>query len=110
MSLHHDDYIKSMGDTTPLLLDMLDQIKQNGSVNPNMVSSTCQTEDVEHLSLDQKLRNIDYGLMERVQIERAMPFKTLEEAQKLIEKLKSAEKINGWGRKVVGGDPNFQKI
>lgn len=79
MSLHHDDYIKSMGDTTPLLLDMLDQIKQNGSVNPNMVSSTCQTEDVEHLSLDQKLRNIDYGLMERVQIERAMPFKTLEE-------------------------------
>jgi hypothetical protein len=33
----------------------------------------------ENLSLDQKLRNIDYGLMERVQIERAMPFKALEE-------------------------------
>ena len=31
------------------------------------------------MSLDQKLRNIDYGFMERVQIERAMPFKTLEE-------------------------------
>lgn len=31
------------------------------------------------MSLDQKLRNIDYGLMERVQVERAMPFKTLEE-------------------------------
>ena len=41
----------------------------------------CQTEDIgaESLSLDQKLRNIDYGLMERVQVERAMPFKTLEE-------------------------------
>jgi len=33
----------------------------------------------ESLSLDQKLRNIDYGLIERVQVERAMPFKTLEE-------------------------------
>jgi ribonuclease BN (tRNA processing enzyme) len=31
------------------------------------------------MSLDQKLRNIDYGLMERVQAERAMPFKALEE-------------------------------
>jgi len=81
LSLHHDDYIKSMGDTTPLLLDLVEQIKSNGSVNPNMVSSFCQTEDVgsEHMSLDQKLRNIDYGLMERVQVERAMPFKTLEE-------------------------------
>ena len=31
------------------------------------------------MSLEQKLRNIDYGLMERVQVERAMPFKALEE-------------------------------
>ena len=31
------------------------------------------------MTLDQKLRDIDYGLMERVQVERAMPFKTLEE-------------------------------
>ena len=31
------------------------------------------------MSLEQKFRNIDYGLMERVQIERAMPFKTMEE-------------------------------
>ena len=45
------------------------------------MSSFCQTEDIgsEHLSLDQKLKNIDYGLMERVQIERSMPFKSLEE-------------------------------
>jgi hypothetical protein len=70
-----------MGDTTPLLLDIVEQIKSNGSVNNNSVSASCQTEDVgsEHMSLDQKLRNIDYGLMERVQVERAMPFKTMEE-------------------------------
>ena len=70
-----------MGDTTPLLLDLVDQIKANGNVRGNVTSSYCQTEDMgsENMSLDQKLRNIDYGLMERVQIERAMPFKTLEE-------------------------------
>ena len=70
-----------MGDTTPLLLDIVEQIKHSGSITPNVSSSACQTEDVgsEHMSLDQKLRNIDYGLMERVQVERAMPFKTLEE-------------------------------
>ena len=81
LSLQSEDHIKTMGDTTPLLLDIVDQIKSNGSINPNQVSSYCQTEDVgsESLSLDQKLRNIDYGLMERVQVERAMPFKTLEE-------------------------------
>lgn len=81
LSLQYDDHIKSMGDTTPLLLDIVDQIKQNGSIRPNVSSSYCQTEDVgsENLSLDQKLRNIDYGLMERVQVERSMPFKVLEE-------------------------------
>lgn len=70
-----------MGDTTPLILDIVDQIKQNGSVRPNVASASAQTEDVgeENMSLEQKLRNIDYGLMERVQVERAMPFKALEE-------------------------------
>lgn len=68
LGLQHDDHIKAMGDTTPLLLDILDQVKQSGSVRPNLVTSYCQTEDVggEGLSLDQKLRNIDYGLMDRV--------------------------------------------
>ena len=68
LALQHDDYIKSMGDTTPLLLDIVEQIKHSGSITPNVSSSACQTEDVgsEHMSLDQKLRNIDYGLMERV--------------------------------------------
>ena len=37
-------------------------------------------------------------------------FKKIEDAQKLIEKLKNTEKINGWSSKVVGGDPNFEKI
>jgi hypothetical protein len=81
LGLQHDEYVKSRGDTTPLLLDLVEQIKAKGSVNPNVASSACQTEDFgsEHMSLDQKLRNIDYGLMERVQVERAMPFKALEE-------------------------------
>jgi hypothetical protein len=40
----------------------------------------------------------------------AIEFKTIEEAQKLIEKLKNAERINGWGEKVVWSDPTFEKI
>jgi hypothetical protein len=40
----------------------------------------------------------------------AIQFRTLEEAQKLVEKLKKEEKINGWGEKVVWSDPNFEKI
>ena len=46
LALQHDDHIKTMGDTTPLLLDLVDQIKRNGAVRPNMTSSFCQTEDV----------------------------------------------------------------
>ena len=42
--------------------------------------------------------------------ESTINFKTLEGAQDLIDKLKNGEKINGWGRKVVGGDPTFKKI
>lgn len=54
LGLQHDEHIKAMGDTTPLILDILDQVKSNGSVRPNLVSSFCQTEDVgsESLSLD----------------------------------------------------------
>lgn len=81
LGLQHDEYIKNMGDTTPLLIDIVEQVKAQGGVNPNVTNAECQTEDFgsEHMSLDQKLKNIDYGLMERVQIERALPFKTLEE-------------------------------
>ena len=81
LGLQSDEYIKSVGDTTPLLIDLVEQVKAQGGVNPNLSNAECQTEDFgsEHMSLDQKLKNIDYGLMERVQVERAMPFKTLEE-------------------------------
>lgn len=81
LGLQHEDYIQNVGDTTPLIIDIVESIKARGGLNPNQASKDCQTEDMgaEHMSLDQKLRNIDYGLMERVQVERAMPFKTLEE-------------------------------
>lgn len=81
MGLQHDEHIKTMGDTTPLLLDIVEGVKANGSVRPNLTSSYCQTEDVGGggLSLEQKLRNIDHGLMDRVSAERAAPFKSLEE-------------------------------
>lgn len=50
-------------------------------MRPNVVSSYCQTEDVggQGLSLEQKLRNIDHSLMDKVAVERAAPFKSLEE-------------------------------
>ena len=37
-------------------------------------------------------------------------FRTIEEAQDLINKLRSSERINGWSTKVVDGDPTFKKI
>jgi LisH len=41
LGLQHDEYIKSMGETTPLLLDLVEQIKSNCSVRPNLcVSAT----------------------------------------------------------------------
>jgi hypothetical protein len=41
---------------------------------------------------------------------RTIEFKTIEEAQILIERLKNAEIIEGWSRRVVYGDPEFEKI
>lgn len=54
LGLQHEDYIKTMGDTTPLLIDIVESIKAKGGLNPNQVSKDCQTEDMgsEHLSLD----------------------------------------------------------
>jgi len=81
IGLQHDEYIKQMGDTTPLLLDIVEQIRNRGAVQPNKSTSASQTEDMgsQGLSLEQKLRNIDHGLMDRVASERAAPFKSLEE-------------------------------
>ena len=41
LALQHDDHIKTMGDTTPLILDIIDQIKSNGSVRGNKSDSYC---------------------------------------------------------------------
>ena len=66
MALQHDEHIQLMGDSTPLILDIVDQIRATGAVRPNVISSYCQTEDVggQGLTLEQKLRNIDHGLMD----------------------------------------------
>lgn len=37
-------------------------------------------------------------------------FKTLSDAQKFVEKLKQNKKLHGWDKKVVWGDPEFEKI
>jgi len=41
MALQHDEHIVNMGDTTPLLLDLVERIKSNGSVRPATTSSFC---------------------------------------------------------------------
>ena len=60
---------------------MVDIIKKHGSVRPNMVSCFIQTEEAgeESMSLDQKLRKVDSNYKEKSDIEKLMPFKTLEE-------------------------------
>jgi hypothetical protein len=46
-----------------------------------MTSCFVQTEDIgeAQMSLDEKLRKIDFNYMEKSEVERMMPFKTLEE-------------------------------
>lgn len=45
------------------------------------MDSFCQTEDIGDaaLSLDQKMRSIDLNYMNKVSVEKSMPYKTLEE-------------------------------
>ena len=45
LRLHSDELITSKGDTTPLLMDILEQVKAAGSVRPNMTSCSIQTEE-----------------------------------------------------------------
>jgi len=81
LGLRSDDIVQTRGDSTPLLLDIVERIKQQGSLAPNKVSSYCQTEEAsqETMSLDQKLRRVDHTYLEKVDAERAAPFKSLEE-------------------------------
>jgi hypothetical protein len=46
-----------------------------------VVNCSIQTEEAGEaaMDLDQKLRRIDYSYMEKVEVERVMPFKSLEE-------------------------------
>ena len=62
-------------------MDLVEVIKKQGSVRPNAVSCYIQTEEAgeESMTLDQKLRKIDFNFMEKAEMERLMPFKALEE-------------------------------
>jgi len=65
---------------SPILLDIVEEIKEGTSIRPNMVAEGVQTEVGESgLSLDEKLKRLDYGHMDRLEAERIMPFKALEE-------------------------------
>jgi hypothetical protein len=66
---------------TPLLLDLVEILKQNGSARPGKVSAYVQTEEAgaEAMTLDQKLRKLEFDFRDKADFERAMPFKTLEE-------------------------------
>lgn len=76
---HYSSFSKQ--ESTPLLLDLVEAIRSTGSLRPNKVSSSCQTEDPmdEGASLEQKLRRIDASMHDRQEGERLVPFKTLEE-------------------------------
>ena len=83
MKLDQDEHYISANkpEMTPLLLDLVEIIKANGSIRPNMVSCSMQTEESGEafLTLDQKLRRIDHIQLDKSESERLMPFKTLEE-------------------------------
>ena len=82
LHLQGDDYVESKGDSTPLLLDLVDRIKGQGSLSPNQQTSYTQTEDVgsdSMMTLEQKLARIDHTYVDKVDIERAAPFKTMEQ-------------------------------
>ena len=80
LGLFSDEHIQNQTDSTPLLIDIVERVKKQKSLSPGTTSSYCQTEDAgsEHLSLDEKLKRIDYNYLEKKDIERAAPYKSLE--------------------------------
>ena len=54
LALKSDDVVGSQPDSTPLLLDIVERIKQHKSLSAGRVSSYCQTEDIDSsfLSID----------------------------------------------------------
>ena len=91
LQIKHDDMVSQRGDSTPLLLDIVDQIKKRGQIRPNVSSCYIQTEEAgEHsMTLDQKLKRLDYNHLEKLELERVMPFKSMEE--KLVKHKKELE-------------------
>ncbi len=81
LALGSDDVISSQSDSTPLLLDIVERIKQNKSLNAGFQSTSCQTEDIDasYLSIDQKLQRIDLQVQSQIDMERAAPFKQMEQ-------------------------------
>jgi len=57
LALGSDDVVGSQPESTPLLLDLVERIKKNKSLNSGFLSSYCQTEDIDaaYLSIDYKL-------------------------------------------------------
>lgn len=57
LALKSDDVIASAADSTPLLIDLVQRIKHNRSINAGSTSASSQTEDfdVASLTIDQKL-------------------------------------------------------
>jgi hypothetical protein len=41
LHIENDDIVKSKGETTPLLFDIVDRIKGQGSLDPDKMSSYC---------------------------------------------------------------------
>ena len=80
LGLQTDDYMSNQPDGTPMLLDIVDRVYAQKSLSPGKTSSYCQTEDFnsDMLTLDEKLRRIDFNFMEQKDAERAAPFKSLE--------------------------------
>ena len=81
LGLQSDEHIQNQTDSTPLIHDILDRVRAQKSLAPGKSSSYTQTEDVnsEMLSLDEKLRRIDSNFLEQKDMERAAPFKSLEQ-------------------------------
>ena len=81
LGLTTDEHMVNQTDSTPLLNDIIDRVKAQKSLAPGKTSSYCQTEDIsgDQLTLDEKLRRIDSNFLEQKDMERAAPFKSLEQ-------------------------------
>lgn len=81
LGLSTDETIVAKGETTPLLLDIVDRVKAQKSLGASTSTVSAQTDEglfTEGLSLDEKLRRIDHSFLEKKDVERAAPFKSLE--------------------------------